>query len=159
MKLAYVLMKTAFNGNIKISPDGDIRLSSGMSDVYAPGILLNESNIREWNKALQKTNIHLGSYEDLTIPDNSFIFCDPPYRSTSVNYGNGFSDEDHVKLIEWCRQHSQKGNTVWLTNTDAGDGFFEDNAHDAFIKKIPYKFMVGGGTPKETTELLMIWNP
>lgn len=157
--LVYVLMKTAFNGNFSFGKNNKLTASSAINEDRRIPEILNESNIREWNKALQKTNIHLGSYEDLTIPDNSFIFCDPPYRSTSVNYGNGFSDEDHVKLIEWCRQHSQNGNTVWLTNTDAGDGFFEDNAHDAFIKKIPYKFTVGGGIPKETTELLMIWNP
>ena len=44
------------------------------------------------------TFVH-SSYEALDIPDNSIIYCDPPYRGTT-----GYKDNfNHAEFWEWCR--------------------------------------------------------
>lgn len=41
-----------------------------------------------------------GSYDSVEIPDNAFIYCDPPYAETK-NYSTSF---DNDSFWEWCRK-------------------------------------------------------
>lgn len=38
-------------------------------------------------------------YRDVSIPDNSVIYCDPPYKCTTNNYGVRF---DHKAFLDWA---------------------------------------------------------
>lgn len=50
-------------------------------------------------------------YQDLEIPSNSIIYCDPPYANTK-----GYKDcFDHRKFWDWCRQKSAEGNMVYIS--------------------------------------------
>lgn len=60
-----------------------------------------------------------GSYDELQIPDNSIIYCDPPYSNTT-KYNNYF---DHDLFWEWCRQAASNGNTVFVSEYTAPDDF------------------------------------
>ena len=39
-------------------------------------------------------------YYELKIPENSIIYCDPPYLGTNDNYSNSFTKEDVVDLFD-----------------------------------------------------------
>ena len=41
-----------------------------------------------------------GNYESIEIPDNSFVYCDPPYANTK-KYANDFDTE---RFWNWCRE-------------------------------------------------------
>ena len=61
------------------------------------------------------------NYQDLDIPDNSIIYCDPPYQGTS-SYSNS-KDFDHDEFWAWCRYMSWKGHTVFISEYNAPPDF------------------------------------
>lgn len=55
------------------------------------------------------------SYLDLRIPDNSLIYCDPPYEGTT-KYKNDFN---HAIFWNWCRDMSRKGHRAFISEYKA----------------------------------------
>lgn len=59
------------------------------------------------------------NYEHLIIPENSIIYCDPPYKGTT-----GYKDSfDHVRFWDWCRKKSKEGHEVYVSEYNAPDDF------------------------------------
>ena len=48
---------------------------------------------------IENSDFTHGSYDSIDIPDNAFIYCDPPYAETK-KYANSF---DNDKFWDWCR--------------------------------------------------------
>ena len=59
------------------------------------------------------------SYDELEIPSNSIIYCDPPYEGTT-QYKDSF---DNAKFWEWCRIKAKEGNQVFISEYNAPDDF------------------------------------
>ena len=59
------------------------------------------------------------SYLSLQIPDNSLIYCDPPYEGTT-KYKDGFNHKD---FWQWCRDKASEGCTVFVSEYNAPDDF------------------------------------
>lgn len=59
------------------------------------------------------------SYDELVIPDNSVIYCDPPYQATT-GYKDAF---DSAKFWDWVREKSKAGNKVYVSEYTAPDDF------------------------------------
>lgn len=59
------------------------------------------------------------SYDQLEIPDNSVIYCDPPYQATT-GYKDAF---DSAKFWDWVREKSKAGNKVYVSEYTAPDDF------------------------------------
>ena len=59
------------------------------------------------------------SYENLEIPNNSIIYCDPPYASTT-KYKDDFN---HDKFWLWCEQKVKDGHTVFVSEYNAPDNW------------------------------------
>jgi len=60
-----------------------------------------------------------GSYLALEIPENSLIYCDPPYANT-CKYKDGFN---HDVFWEWCRTKTKSGHTVFISEYSAPNDF------------------------------------
>lgn len=60
-----------------------------------------------------------GSYEEMDIPPNSIIYCDPPYAGTT-KYKDHF---DHDKFWDWCDQQVSKGQKVFVSEYKAPEGW------------------------------------
>ena len=59
------------------------------------------------------------SYSELEVPDDSIIYCDPPYANTT-----GYKDSfNHDKFWDWCRLKSFNGNTVFVSEYNAPEDF------------------------------------
>lgn len=56
---------------------------------------------------------------DLHIPQNSIIYCDPPYQNTT-KYHTGF---DHNQFWDWCRLKKQDGHNIFISEYSAPDDF------------------------------------
>ena len=87
----------------------------------------NEQNVsrRAKNNALKQsenlkgvTFIH-SSYKDLKIPDNSLIYCDPPYENTT-GYKDAFN---HSDFWQWCREKHTEGHMVFISEYNAPEDF------------------------------------
>tara|TARA_R110002012_G_scaffold208608_1_gene378746 strand:+ start:816 stop:1514 length:699 start_codon:yes stop_codon:yes gene_type:complete len=61
------------------------------------------------------------SYLELEISDNSIIYCDPPYDGTAKY--KAVEDFDHTKFWQWCRDMSNKGHQVFISEYNAPDDF------------------------------------
>jgi len=60
------------------------------------------------------------SYDKLEIPDNSIIYCDPPYEGTTGYKTGGFN---HAAFWQWCRDMSDRGHTVYVSEYNAPEDF------------------------------------
>lgn len=163
--LLYFLMKTAFNGIWQGCKESNGRFGTPAGLLNHKKSVFDYNLIKSWHDSLQNTSIFSGSYNELDIPDNSWIFCDPPYRDSFTTYSIEFGDSHQLALIEWCRKmHEEKGCTVWLANREANDNFFENHAQDAEIHKFDIFYTAGrrkktedGYEAKKAQDLLMIW--
>jgi DNA adenine methylase len=77
-------------------------------------------NIIRQFTGVQGIDIRMCSYDDLEIPDNSIIYCDPPYANT-VKYSVGEFDSD--RFFDWCRLKSSEGHTVFVSEYNAPRDF------------------------------------
>lgn len=59
------------------------------------------------------------NYQQLIIPSNSIIYCDPPYKQTT-GYRCGFN---HEEFWDWCREKSKEGHEVYVSEYNAPDDF------------------------------------
>lgn len=60
-----------------------------------------------------------GSYLELSIPEGSIIYCDPPYQNTAK-----YKDEiDHKKFWAWVREKSLEGHSVFVSEYNAPEDF------------------------------------
>jgi DNA adenine methylase len=76
------------------------------------------ANVSRQIKKLDDVILTAGSYLDMVIPDNSVIYCDPPYADTT-GYGNKFN---HGEFWEWARDKSAS-NVVLVSEYSAPDDF------------------------------------
>lgn len=60
-----------------------------------------------------------GSYLELEIPENSLIYCDPPYANT-CKYKDAFN---HDIFWDWCRTQTKNGHTVFISEYSAPNDF------------------------------------
>lgn len=70
---------------------------------------------------LKGVEFSCGSYDNIKIPENSVIYCDPPYQdtkqySTSKNF-------NHELFWQWCRQMTKDGNDVLVSEYQAPNDF------------------------------------
>lgn len=90
----------------------------------------NEDHIAEARRGLLK---HIGSfvgledcvflhgdYRSFDYPENSFIYCDPPYASTKGYNKSGFDNET---FWEWCREMCDRGHKVMVSEYTAPPDF------------------------------------
>ena len=81
--------------------------------------LESKKNIMNQSVRLQDVLFIHSSYDELEIPDNSIIYCDPPYEN-ATSYKDKFN---HSKFWEWCREMSKKGHKVFISEYNAPDDF------------------------------------
>lgn len=70
-------------------------------------------------KYLNTTDFYALSYDEYDYPENSVIYCDPPYMD-SIGYESSF---DHEKFWGWCREMTMKGHHVYISEYTAPSDF------------------------------------
>jgi DNA adenine methylase len=80
------------------------------------------NNVNKQAKNLVGASFKNFAYDELPIPNNSIIYCDPPYdtKATKGKYKNDF---DHSRFWQWCREKSKNGHTVFVSEYNAPDDF------------------------------------
>lgn len=68
---------------------------------------------------LQSVDFVNCSYDELDVPDDSLIYCDPPYANTT-KYKSDFNHDD---FWEWCREKVGEGHTLFVSEYNAPDDF------------------------------------
>lgn len=138
--LTVFLNKTCFNGLYRLSqrkkqfnsPHGRV----GDPSMYCP------DNVRRISEALRDTEIiqapcggeladALGGFLAGIEPGRVLFYLDPPYKPVSptakfTSYYDVFDDDAQRQLAEFCRELDRRGYKFVLSNSDAGDGFFDE---------------------------------
>jgi len=70
-------------------------------------------------KNLDGVVFKFGSYLELEIPENSLIYCDPPYADT-CKYKDDFN---HDIFWNWCRTQAKRGHTIFISEYSAPNDF------------------------------------
>lgn len=68
---------------------------------------------------LHGVEFRTGDYKGLQIPEESIIYCDPPYMGTT-GYSDGIS---HDEFWQWCRERVYDGHKVYVSEYQAPDDF------------------------------------
>ena len=125
--------------DIKANKERDIKVSGyvGINCSYSgvwfgsyAGVTQTKGGVRDYqDEAFRNTTkqipkikgvkfIH-SSYQDLEIPANSLIYCDPPYEGTSK-----YKDEfNHIEFWEWVRVKTKQGHKVFVSEYKAPEDF------------------------------------
>jgi DNA adenine methylase len=83
--------------------------------------LESKRNILKQHNGLQGINIFNLDYWSLEIPNNSIIYCDPPYQDTTkYTIGKSFDYDDFWK---WCEQKTREGHKVFVSEYNAPEGW------------------------------------
>ena len=91
------------------------RDKTGKRDYVAEGY----RNSLKQSIGLQGVKFITSSYFNLYIPENSIIYCDPPYEG-ATKYKDKF---DHVSFWHWCRNKSKQGHAVFISEYNAPNDF------------------------------------
>ena len=78
-------------------------------------------NVLAQSDQLQGCILQCSSYDELSIPNQSVIYCDPPYAST-FKY-KGTNPFNHDKFWQWCRDKVAEGYKVFVSEYNAPDDF------------------------------------
>lgn len=77
------------------------------------------NNALKQSKKLQGVHFIQSSYQNLEIPQNSLIYCDPPYEGTT-KYKDSFN---HKEFWGWCRKKDREGYIVFISEYNAPNDF------------------------------------
>jgi DNA adenine methylase len=125
----YFLMKTGFNGIWQTNQSSNGRFATPSGLLNQTTKCYDKDNVLEWNKFLQKVDIHCGDWGACvsSVVGKSYFFFDPPYRDSFTSYSQVFDDSQQLQLIDFCKQADLNGDIVMFCNRDAGDTFYTDN--------------------------------
>ena len=76
-------------------------------------------NALNQNPKLKGIKLVESSYQDLVIPPNSRIYCDPPYKG-ATEYKDKFNHDD---FWQWCRDKEAEGHKVYISEYNAPEDF------------------------------------
>lgn len=60
-------------------------------------------------------------YDELEIPSNSIIYCDPPYQNTDKTYKE--KKFNHDNFWNWCRQKHDEKHDIFVSEYNAPNDF------------------------------------
>lgn len=81
--------------------------------------LITNDDIISNNPVINTSSV---DYKLLDIPNNSIIFCDPPYKDSDIKYNN--TKFNHEEFYEWCLEKA-KHNQVYVTEYNIDHSHFQ----------------------------------
>ena len=78
-------------------------------------------NVKKQAPKLKGIDFKCCSYNNLEIPKESIIYCDPPYENTA-SY-KAVSQFNHDSFWQWCRDKTINGHQVFISEYNAPDDF------------------------------------
>jgi len=80
------------------------------------------NNVKKQAPKLKGIDFYKKSYSELSIPDNSLIYCDPPYKGTAKYKANEV-EFNHDDFWQWCRDKVKEGHSVFVSEYNAPEDF------------------------------------
>jgi len=72
-----------------------------------------QQNLKAQQPKIKDVEFYCGSYDEVKLEPNSYIYCDIPYRDTTqYNTSKGF---DYNKFYDWCIEKHNEGHKVFIS--------------------------------------------
>ncbi len=117
------LLKTCYNGLYRVNSKNHFNVPFGK---YTNVVICEEDNLRACHDYLNTvpTEICAEDFRNLQVPDDSFVYIDPPYvrvEDTSFTSYQAGSFNNHVQreLKLWCDELDRRGIYFMASNSDA----------------------------------------
>jgi DNA adenine methylase len=81
----------------------------------------SKRNILSQVDSIKGVDIREGDYFTLEIPDNSIIYCDPPYKNTTSPYSG--DSIDYEEFWDWVRLQKLRGHRIYVSEYEAPEDF------------------------------------
>ena len=76
-------------------------------------------------QSLERLKFTSVSYDEIDIPDDAVVYCDPPYHASNNSLYEGTADAfDHCTFYDWCVRVS-KTNPIFISEYSIEDDRFE----------------------------------
>ncbi|WP_370581278.1 DNA adenine methylase [Snodgrassella alvi] len=147
------LNKTCFNGLFRVNASGEFNVPFGN---YANPNIVNEPVLRAISFYFNNSEIVFNAvdYAEIlkNLPDNAFVYLDPPYDPVSVTANftsytkDGFSRDEQIKLRKCCDELNERGIKFILSNS--ATDFICDQYSKYNIEIISAKRQVGADASK-----------
>ena len=95
----FVLILYSFNSQINFNKKGEFNVAAGSKDFCET----THKNLKNFMFGLHNKEIEFQnkSYNELEIPDDSFVYLDPPYLITGANYNKSWNENTEKDFLEW----------------------------------------------------------
>lgn len=156
--LLMFLNRTCFNGLYRTNSKGKFNVPFGK---YKNPRIYNPDLIHANSAALKKVIILQGDYQQtLTYASQPTLFYfDPPYKPISQSSSftayskDAFSDDDQIRLKEFCDNITENGfhfilSNSDLKNTDPDNSFFDDLYQSYIINRVQAKRNINSDSTK-----------
>lgn len=104
-------------------------------------------NLLTQQNLLTGIDFYCMDYRSLFIPENSIIYCDPPYKGTT-QYKDKF---DHFAFYDWCREMKRKGHAIFVSEYSMPNDFV-----CVWEKEVSSNLDVSRKGKKETEKLFVL---
>ena len=109
----YTLIVFAFNNQIRFNKDGKFNLPVNKRDFTSN----MRKNLELFVDRIKNLDIEFTSkdFRDVYVPDNSFVYIDPPYLATTASYNEngGWNEELEQELLNYLDELNQRGWTMF----------------------------------------------
>ena len=155
------MLKTNFNGMWKAYKKMDLKYSTPPGTLTQKPKFFETDSLRKFADFLSRTTIMCGDFEDTSkyISKDTFVYADPPYRDSIVDYKGGFDDKEQLRLITFLKAMSDCGALISESNKEIGDGFWKNNFDENYnIYEYNTKYTAGRGTTVTKAREVLITN-
>lgn len=104
---------------------------------------------------LRRSTILLGDFGSVPLHSGDFVYADPPYRDSVVDYQGGFSEADQIRLATLLTSHA---GPYAYSNKDIGDGFFAQNFPAGTVHNLDARYTAGRGISVLNVKEVLITN-
>jgi DNA adenine methylase len=159
----YFLLKTGFNGIYQINKNTNGRYGTPCGLLNQKDRVYDKDVMKWWSESLQQVEIYSSDWKDVSdqLPLDTFFFFDPPYRNCFADYGQPFTDDSLIDLIDFCNDRKY----VMISNRDDDHWFLENRGSLDMVRfGVTYtagrrkKNIDGKFEAKKATEVLLYKN-
>ena len=115
--MGWVGFMASYRGTFFRGYSGSIVTAKGESRDF---ISMAVRNIAKQIPKLQGVEFRSGDYKNLQLPEETIIYCDPPYKDTDATYRRSLN---HDEFWQWCRERVYDGHKVYISEYQAPDDF------------------------------------
>jgi DNA adenine methylase len=99
--LFFYLNRTCFNGLCRFNKEGKFNVPIGKLKTYNYSL-----DMESYKERFSSWVFSVGTFKNIVLSQNDFIFADPPYDVDFRNYSkDSFYWQDQEELIEWLSNH------------------------------------------------------